>query len=110
MPWKDQSFLEWLISWFVQHADTILGFVIAFILAVFRTAHKYRKVDWLEALICGFLTFAASSVLEWLRFPPQVSIVIGGIIGFKGSLWTGALISKKLEIADEIRKQDEESS
>lgn len=106
MPWKDQSFLEWLVGWLLQHADTIMGFALAFILAAFRTAQKHHKVDWLEAMICGCLTFAASSILEWMKFPSQFAIFIGGIVGFKGSLWVKTYINKQLETTDTI-KDDE---
>lgn len=97
MPAKYQPLLDWLL----QHGEIIMGFMLAVLLAVFRTSKKYGKADWLEALICGALTLAAASLLEWMKFPSSLAIAIGGVIGFKGSHWTNAIIDRKLDIDED---------
>lgn len=97
MPAKYQPLLDWLLL----HGEIIMGFLLAVLLAVFRTAKKYGKADWVEALICGALTLAAASLLEWMKFPSQLAIAVGGVIGFKGSQWTNSLIDKKLDVKED---------
>ena len=38
----------------------------------------------------------AMSALEYLALPMQLSIFVGGIVGFKGTLWVDRMISKKV--------------
>lgn len=111
MPWKNQSFWEWLLqnseaiwAWLIQHGEIVVGFFLAVVLAIFRTTRAYGKADWVEALICGFLTLAGASLLEWLKFPSQIAIAVGGVIGFKGSKWANEFIDKKLQLEDDPSK------
>lgn len=87
MPWRNDSFLNAIFQFITTYSAVIIGFFLAFFISIFSTAKKYGKVDWLEALICGGLTVAISSVLSHFNLPHQFAIFIGGFIGFKGSLW-----------------------
>ncbi|MFW1950436.1 phage holin family protein [Acinetobacter beijerinckii] len=46
--------------------------------------------------MCGCLTLTIVSALEYLALPIQLSIFVGGIVGFKGTLWVDRIISKKV--------------
>lgn len=87
MPWRNNHFLADLLQWLNTYATVIFGFFLAVLLSIFSTAKKHGKIDWLEALICGGLTVAIASILNYINLPNQLAIFIGGFIGFKGSLW-----------------------
>ncbi len=59
-----------------------------------KEANKWRIV--FEALICGALSLSASSVIEWMTWPPSLSITAGGTIGFIGVTAIKELIIKFL--------------
>ena len=99
MPWKNQSFFEWAYDILVNYWWVIASFILTVLLAVFRTAKKYGKVDWLEAFICGLLTIAISSVLSWINLPTESCIFLGGVIGFKGTKWVDQKFTEKFDQA-----------
>ncbi|AKL37177.1 MULTISPECIES: phage holin, lambda family [Klebsiella] len=81
--WPD--FLELLHSWW--RGDTPLGAVLlSVIMAGLRIA--YGGGGWkkmlLEGLLCGALTLTVASGLEYLSIPKNLSVGIGGGIGFIG--------------------------
>ena len=84
-----EHFLENLVTYiyvlFVNHGESIGGFILAFYLGILRTKQKYGKADWLEGAICGGLTLSMSSILEWLSLPQSFAIAVGGFIGFMGT-------------------------
>lgn len=87
MPWRNDNFWTHLYQFITAHSAVIFGFFLAVLVSIFSTAKKHGKVDWLEALICGSLTVAISSLLSHFNLPYQFAIFLGGFIGFKGSLW-----------------------
>lgn len=97
MPWKNQTFFEWLYAIFMNYSWIFASFILTVLLAVFRTAKKYGKVDWLEAIICGLLTIAIASILSWINLPNEVGIFLGGVIGFKGTKWVDQKFSEKYD-------------
>lgn len=81
--WPD--FLELLHSWW--RGDTPQGAVLlSVIMAGLRIA--YGGGGWkkmlLEGLLCGALTLTVASGLEYLSIPKNLSVGIGGGIGFIG--------------------------
>lgn len=97
MPWKDQSFMDWAVDMFIAYWWILASFLLTVLLAVFRTAKKYGKVDWLESFICGLLTIAIASLLSFLNLPNEVGIFLGGVIGFKGTIWVDQKVSEKFD-------------
>ena len=81
--WPDM--LELLHSWW--HGDTPLGAVLlSVIMAGLRIAYGgggWKKMV-LEGLLCGALTLTVASGLEYLSIPKNLSVGIGGGIGFIG--------------------------
>ena len=68
----------------------------AFLMAVFRTAKANGKVDWLESLICGLFSYGVYFALSWLNLPDGASVLVGGVIGYVGSVRVGSWITNKL--------------
>ncbi|QHH99245.1 phage holin family protein [Acinetobacter dispersus] len=97
MPWKNQSFIEWAYQILANYWWLIASFIVTVLLAIFRTAKKYGKVDWLESFICGLLTITIASLLSWLNLPNEVGIFFGGVIGFKGTKWVDQKFSEKYD-------------
>lgn len=81
--WPDVYAL--LLSWW--RGDTPVGAVLlAVFMAGLRIAYGgggWKKVLF-EGLLCGALTLTAASSLEYLTLPKNLSIAIGGGIGFIG--------------------------
>jgi lambda family phage holin len=79
--WPD--LLELLQSWW--RGDTPLGAVL---LSVVMAGIAYSGGGWkkmlLEGLLCGALTLTVASGLEYLSIPKNLSVSIGGGIGFIG--------------------------
>ncbi|MGS3448550.1 phage holin, lambda family [Klebsiella electrica] len=81
--WRD--IIELLHSWW--RGDTPLGAVMFSVgMAALRIA--YGGGGWkrivLEGLLCGALTLTVASGLEYLSIPKNLSVGIGGGIGFIG--------------------------
>lgn len=74
----------------------IMAMLLSIVTSALKSIKKKGKLDWLEALICGCLTLAVSSTLQYLKLPQEISIFLGGLIGFKGSLWVDSRINKDL--------------
>ncbi|WP_336943358.1 phage holin family protein [Acinetobacter modestus] len=110
MPWKNQTFLDWLYAILVNYSWLVASFILTVLLAVFRTAKKYGKVDWLEAIICGLLTIAIASILSWLNLPNEVGIFFGGVIGFKGTKWVDQKFTEKFDQAIGSSETDKDES
>jgi lambda family phage holin len=84
MPEKDPGL--WTLIFSVPPA--IQGAVMAAVIALLRIVYdrKERKPIriLLEALICGALSLSATSMIDVFGWPPTVSVMIGGTIGFIG--------------------------
>ena len=78
-------------------------FVIAMILtttlmAIFRTAKKHGRVDWIESAMCALFAYGIWFVLTWLNLPEGAGVLIGGFIGYFGTHKTSQWLSKRLGI------------
>lgn len=100
-----QENLQPIIDWLNAHDMGIIGVFLSVGVSVIRSIKKRGKIDWLEAVLCGGLTLTMVSTLEYLNIPMQISIFVGGIIGFKGTLWVDHFINKKLGDDDEQNNQ-----
>lgn len=75
----------------------ITSFVMAFLMALFRTAKKHGQADWLEAFMCGFFAVGFWSLTTWLGFPEIISVGFASVIGYKGTHF----VSKKIDKVSE---------
>lgn len=64
----------------------ITGALLAFLIAVLRVIYGGGgwKKTLLEGFICGLLTLAFSSALEYFGVHPSLTPAIGGLVGFIG--------------------------
>lgn len=79
--------------WFLIAAITT-----TFIMALIRTAKKNGKIDYLESIMCALFTYGIWFILTWLSLPESMGVLIGGLVGFKGTTITSKWIGKKLGI------------
>ena len=68
----------------------------AFLMAVFRTAKVNGKIDWLESAMCALFTYGVWFALSWFNIPEGVGVLVGGLIGFKGTTVISKWVSDKL--------------
>lgn len=98
------SIYEYLVSALkalAEHGIIIGATALSVTIAGVKSMKKHGKLDWMEALMCGCLTLAVSSALEYLKLPQQLAIFLGGLIGFKGSLWVDKFINRKIGLDEE---------
>lgn len=87
MPEKDPTL--WAALWVgLTTSPTWQGAIMASIIATLRILYDGKETRWtrilLESLICGCLSLAASSGIEWLGWPSSMAVALGGAIGFLG--------------------------
>lgn len=97
MPEKDPNF--WAALWAgasavwstvvaAMSSSTWQGVIMAVIISFLRVLYDAKETSkvriLLESLICGALSLSASSVIEWMSWPPSLSVAAGGAIGFLG--------------------------
>jgi len=64
------------------------------------TAKVNGNVDLLESLMCSLFSYGVYFALTWLNLPAELSGLIGGFLGFKGTNVISQWISKKLGFDD----------
>lgn len=84
----------------------IASFVMAFLMAIFRTAKKHGQVDWLEAVMCGCFAVGTWSLMNWLNIPEIVSVGLASAIGYKGTHF----VSEKIDKVELNVKKDHDSA
>lgn len=86
MSFKNSEFIQLIIDWLQQNYPIIYGAILAVVIAYVRLIYDGvdRKRKWIEAILCGTLSLAASSGLDYLGLPSDLSPFIGGMIGFLG--------------------------
>lgn len=66
----------------------VQGAIMAVVMSVLRVYYDAEETSAvraaLEASICGALTLASASALDWLGAPEQIAVAVGGFIGFIG--------------------------
>lgn len=87
----------------------IMTIVMTVLMAVFRTAKTNGKVDWLEAGMCGIFAYAIWLVLGFFNLPEGAGVLVGGMVGYKGTAIVSAWIANKVGIpVDKEDKKDEQ--
>lgn len=98
MPEKNPDF--WGQVWLILSTPLWQGAIMAVTVSLLRVLYEAKEANkWrivFEALICGALSLSASSVIEWMAWPPSLSITAGGTIGFIGVTAIKELIIKFL--------------
>ena len=95
MPFKDPNnvaFIEFLF----KNMNEIAAFFLTFLIAVFRTI-KQGKMDIAEAVLCGLLTMAGASVLQYFELPDNLLFFVGGMIAFFGTKTTSLFLQRTLK-------------
>ncbi len=77
----------------------------AFAMGVLRTAKANGKIDWLEAGMCGVFAYGIWFLLGFFNFPEGAGVLLGGIVGYKGTHFVSDWISMKLGLNSNEDKQ-----
>jgi lambda family phage holin len=85
MPDKPDIWVPF-VEWLQQHWPAISGCTLGGFVAALRVIYDggTRRQMILESLLCGALTLAVSSVLEWMSLPASLASFVGGAIGLIG--------------------------
>lgn len=95
------QFNDHLLVFLNEYGATVMGFVLAFLMALWRTAKVNGKADWLEASMCAGFTLGVASFLAYLGLPQTLSIGIGAFFGYMGTHKISRFISKKINFEDD---------
>lgn len=88
MPEKNPDL--WAQIWQLLSAPSPVwqGMIMSTLICLLRVLYDAKETSkrriFFEALICGGLSMSASSVIEWMEWPSNLSIAAGGAIGFLG--------------------------
>ncbi|MHA3052543.1 phage holin family protein [Acinetobacter sp. ANC 4640] len=91
-----EHFLSNLSDLIAQNGATVVGVIVAFFMALFRTAQMHGKSDWLEALMCALFALGINGALSWLNFPSGIGTLASGFIGYIGTVKFSRYIKEKL--------------
>lgn len=85
MPEKPDT---WAALWVALSNPLWQGAIMAILISCLRVLYDAKETSKrrivFEALICGGLALSASSVIEWMEWPSNLSVAAGGTIGFLG--------------------------
>lgn len=73
-----------------------MSFVMATLMAVFRTKAQRGRVDLLESIMCGMFAIGIWSFLDWFGIPQTASVGIASAIGYFGTHWLADFIKNYL--------------
>lgn len=86
MPEKNPD--TWAAIWMALSNPLWQGAIMAILISFLRILYDAKETSkrriFFEALICGGLSLSASSVIEWMEWPSNLSVAAGGAIGFLG--------------------------
>jgi lambda family phage holin len=86
MPEKNPDF--WAQVWLALSNPLWQGAIMAAVVSLLRVLYDAKETSkrrvLFESLICGALSLVASSIIEWMAWPPSLSVAAGGTIGFLG--------------------------
>lgn len=83
----------------IEYWLVISTVIVATLMAVFRTAQKNGKIDWLEAGMCGVFAYGVWFVLSSFNLPEGAGVLVGGMVGYKGTTFVSTWVSDKLGIS-----------
>lgn len=101
-----EDFFKGLCDSLAEYMVLVGIIAVTFLMAVFRTAKQHGKVDWIEAIICGIFALGVWLVLGWFNIPEGGGVLIGGIIGYKGSAAVSEWLSDKFGFDDDKDEED----
>lgn len=86
MPSRDPGLLAFAIDWLIVHQPAIYGFVLSMVTAYLRVTYSggSARQRLLESTLCGAISLALMSAMEWVGIPASASGFIGGAVGFLG--------------------------
>ena len=82
--------------------SVFFGVFISFFMALLRMIYSGRNIieTILEGGICGCLTFISVSLMSYFGVSSQLTVSVGGFIGFMGvkkiSFWINRIIMKRI--------------
>jgi lambda family phage holin len=86
MPEKTPEF--WAALWLALSNPLWQGAIMAFAISLLRIIWDAKEISvrrtLAESLICGGLSLSASTLIDWMGWPPSLSVAAGGTIGFIG--------------------------
>ena len=98
MPEKNPDL--WAQFWMALSNPLWQGAIMAIIVSLLRILYDAKETSkrriLFEALICGALSLVASSLIEWMSWPPGLSVAAGGTIGFLGVTAIRELVTRFL--------------
>ena len=81
---EQSGLIEFINAIPVAMQGAIMAVVMAFLRVYYDASETSKTRAALEASICGALTLASASALDWIGAPEQVAVAVGGFIGFIG--------------------------
>lgn len=93
-----------ILTWLQENAPLIYGVILSIIIAYGRLTYDGigGRRKWVEALLCGALSLAASSGLDYFDLSMSLNPFIGGAIGFLGvdklRQISNSILNKKMDI------------
>lgn len=98
MPDKNPD--TWAQIWIALSNPLWQGAIMAVTVSLLRILYDAKETSkrriTFEALICGALSLVASSLIEWMSWPPSLSVAAGGTIGFLGVTAIRELVTRFL--------------
>lgn len=112
MPAKDPTFLTIILNYFNNHAYSVQGGAMAFIIALARS-FMFKESNFfgalLDAFLCALLTLSLESLLSYMGLGLQLSIFMGALVGFLGATKVrevfNAIVTSRVK---QISKKDED--
>lgn len=96
-----EDFLQGCWKVILDYWFLVLTLIMTILMAALRTAKQYGKVDWIEAVICGIFALSVWLILGWFNIPESAGVLIGGMIGFKGSHAVSDWLSEKFGVDED---------
>ncbi|WP_442870693.1 phage holin, lambda family [Cobetia sp. MMG027] len=95
----DVSTFIGVIKDYVKADSLSIAVLISIVVSVLRSILKGgdKKEVVLEPLLCGCLTFVAVSIGEYLKIPSDLTVAIGGFVGFMGVKKISGLLDQMIK-------------
>lgn len=97
MPDKPSTWVRiWLFLSDPLWQGVIMSVTVTLLRIMYDAKETSKRRIIFEALICGSLSLVASSLIEWMAWPPSLSVAAGGTIGFLGVTTIRELVTRFL--------------
>ncbi|WP_323842949.1 phage holin family protein [Moraxella sp. Pampa] len=91
------DFYQYLSEVWLHTKIAATSFMMATLMAVFRTKAQYGRVDLLESIMCGLFAIGIWSFLDWFHIPQTASVGLASAIGYFGTHWLADFIKEYLQ-------------